>query len=35
VRGGKGGQEREVEIEFMVMQAQERGRFIEELDASR
>jgi hypothetical protein len=35
VRGGKRGQEQEVGIEFIVMQAQERARLIEEIYASR
>jgi PilZ domain len=34
VRGGKGGQEQEVGIEFIVMEAQERARLIEEIYAS-
>jgi hypothetical protein len=35
VRGGKGGQEQEVGIEFIVMQAPERARLIEEIYACR
>ena len=35
VREGQGGQEQEVGIEFIVMQAQERARLIEEIYASR
>ena len=34
VRGGKGGQQQEVRIEFIVMQAQERDRLIEAIYAS-
>ena len=35
MREGQGGQEQEVGIEFIVMQAQERARLIEEIYASR
>jgi hypothetical protein len=35
VRGGQGGQEQEVGIEFIVMQAQQGARFIEEIYSSR
>lgn len=35
VREGQGGQGQEAGIEFIVMQAQKRARFIEELYASR
>jgi hypothetical protein len=35
MRKGQGGQEQEVGIEFIVMQAQERDRLIEEIYASR
>jgi PilZ domain len=34
VRGGKGKQEQVVGVEFIVMQAQERARLIEEIYAS-